>query len=232
MVCALPPISAQPRTLAALVAMAALVSIGAPADAADPHQHGVGRLNVAVQGDEVEIELETPGADIVGFEHEPRTAEQKRAVQDAATALRDGAALFVFPAAAGCTLKEAEVEAGLLGDDHKEHGHEKHGDKHEHEKHGDKHGHEKHGDKHEHEKHGHKEHGHKYAEKHHGDKHDEETHAEFHAHYHFTCKNPVTHADLRYFETFPRAEALSARTLTATGQRKQKLTRKDARLKF
>ena len=209
MKCALPPMSAKTRTLATLVAMAAIVSIGAPAEAADPHQHGVGRLNVAVQGDQVEIELETPGADIVGFEHEPRTAAQKKAVQDAATALRDGAALFVFPAAAGCALKEAEVESGLLGDDHKEHG----------------------------DKHAHKEHGHKHAEKHHdekhhGDKHDEETHAEFHAHYHFTCKNPVTHADLRYFETFPRAEALTARTLTASGQRKQKLTRKDARLKF
>ncbi len=227
MKCALPPMSAKPRTLATLVAMAAIVSIGAPAEAADPHQHGVGRLNVAVQGDQVEIELETSGADIVGFEQEPRTAAQKKAVQDAATALRDGAALFVFPAAAGCALKEAEVESGLLGDDHKEHG-----DKHGHKEHGDKHGHEKHSDKH-----AHKEHGHKHAEKHHdekhhGDKHDEETHAEFHAHYHFTCKNPVTHADLRYFETFPRAEALTARTLTASGQRKQKLTRKDARLKF
>ena len=214
-------ISRASRPVAAIFGLAAAFYVAFPASGADPHQHGVGQRNVAVEGNDVEIELETPGTDIVGFEHTPRTKAQKKAVQDAAKALRDGAALFVFPAAAGCTFKEAEVESGLLAD-----AHEKHGDKHRDEKHhGKKHSHEKHHD----EKHHGKKHDH---EKHHGEKHDEETHAEFHAHYHFTCKNPVTHADLRYFETFPRAEALSARLLTASGQSKQKLTRKAARLKF
>ena len=32
------------------------------------HEHGVGHLSIAIQGDEVEIELVVPGADAVGFE--------------------------------------------------------------------------------------------------------------------------------------------------------------------
>ena len=201
-----PPHSAQTKKIAALFGIAAIFSVTATANSADPHQHGVGKLNVAVQGDHLEIEIETPGADIVGFENKPKTEEQRRLVQDAAKALRDAGALFVFPATAGCILKDAEVESDLLVFDRGNHG-----DKHHSEKH--------HDDKH-------------HDEKHHSDKHDEEVHAEFHAHYHFVCKNPITHVDLRYFEMFPRAEVLSAQTLTATGQRKQKLTRKDARLNF
>jgi len=201
-----PPYSAQTKKIAALFGIAAIFSVTATANSADPHQHGVGKLNVAVQGDHLEIEIETPGADIVGFENKPKTEEQRRLVQDAAKDLRDAGALFVFPATAGCILKDAEVKSDLLVFNRGNHG-----DKHHSEKH--------HDDKH-------------HDEKHHSDKHDEETHAEFHAHYHFVCKNPLTHVDLRYFEMFPRAEVLSAQTLTATGQRKQKLTRKDTRLNF
>ena len=85
-----PPFINFAGTTAALLALMVGFSNYSTVDAADPHQHGVGQLNVAIQGDHVEIELETPGADIVGFEHPPRTAEQKKAVQDAATTLRNG----------------------------------------------------------------------------------------------------------------------------------------------
>ena len=186
-----PPFINFARTTAALLALMVGFSNYSTVDAADPHQHGVGQLNVAIQGDHVEIELETPGADIVGFEHPPRTAEQKKAVQDAATTLRNGSAIFVFPAAARCKLEKTKVESGLLEDNHETH-----------------------------------------EEKHHGEKHKEEIHAEFHALYHFSCKNPASYTDLQYFEAFPHAKALLARTITAKGQRKQRLTRKAPRLIF
>ena len=186
-----PPFINFARTTAALLALMVGFSNYSTVDAADPHQHGVGQLNVAIQGDHVEIELETPGADIVGFEHPPRTAEQKKAVQDAATILRNGSAIFVFPAAARCKLEKTKVESGLLEDNHETH-----------------------------------------EEKHHGEKHKEEIHAEFHALYHFSCKNPASYTDLQYFEAFPHAKALLARTITAKGQRKQRLTRKAPRLIF
>ena len=175
------------------IALAGAIALAAAASASErkAHQHGVGELNLAVEGKAVEIELAAPGADIVGFEHEARTDAQKRAVSKAAKALRDGAALFVFPAAANCVLHEAEVESPLLED-----------------------------------RHGHKDHDHKHG--------DGDEHAEFDAHYHFECAAPdrLTHIDTTYFKAFPNAQALSARVLTETGQRAQRLTPAAARLKF
>ena len=34
----------------------------------DKHEHGVGELNIATEGDVIEFEFMIPGADIVGFE--------------------------------------------------------------------------------------------------------------------------------------------------------------------
>ena len=49
----------------------------------EAHEHGVANLNVAVEGNNIYIEFSSPAANIVGFEHHPRTHEQKDAVRDA-----------------------------------------------------------------------------------------------------------------------------------------------------
>ena len=120
-----------------IVAFAAALLLAPAAGAADgehaAHVHGVGKLNVAVDGQAVEIELITPGADIVGFEHAPETTEDKAVVEGAAATLKDGEGLFAFPPAAECRLEEAEVESPLLDHDGEaahEHGEEHEGDAH------------------------------------------------------------------------------------------------------
>ena len=40
-----------------------------------PHQHGHGTLNIAIENGEVSMDLDVPGADIVGFENEKRSEE-------------------------------------------------------------------------------------------------------------------------------------------------------------
>jgi uncharacterized protein DUF2796 len=75
-----------------------------------PHQHGHGTLNIAIEGPRVSMELDVPGADIVGFEHAARTESQKAAVEKAKAQLRDPLSLFVMPRAAGCSVKEATVK--------------------------------------------------------------------------------------------------------------------------
>lgn len=189
-----------------------LLSAQADATGGKAHQHGVGQLNIAVQGDHLSIELEAPANDIVGFEYAPRTAAEKQATRDATAKLRDSAALFVFPPAAECRLKEAEIEAPHAG------GHDGH-DKHQDEKHGKHDDREKHAKAHDHEKKGGTE---------------SETHSEFHAQYHFVCAKAtrLSHIDLGYFGAFPRAQALTARTIGFSGQRRQRLTPQAARLKF
>lgn len=84
------------------------------------HAHGIGKLGIAIERRNVEIELEAPGSDIVGFEHTAKTAEQKKAVADARALLAKPLALFKLPDAAGCKVTSARVR--LIGGSH-HHGH-------------------------------------------------------------------------------------------------------------
>ena len=128
-------LSKTPSIPAALFAVVSLLAF--PVMAADrhhdAHQHGVSKLNLAIQGSRVEIELESPGSDIVGFEHKPSNAADRMAIKDAVQKLKNASGLFSFSAAAACRAEKSSVEAPF--EDH-------HEEKHEH-KHGHGHGHEK-----------------------------------------------------------------------------------------
>ena len=87
-----------------------------------PHEHGHGKLNIAIEGKRVSMELEVPGADIVGFEHEASTPEQKATVEKAKATLGNALAVFKLPAGAGCKLAEAQVE--VKAEDEHEHAEE------------------------------------------------------------------------------------------------------------
>ena len=86
------------------------------------HAHGQGKLSIAVEKRTVEMELEAPGSDIVGFEHAAKTAEQKAAVAKARALLAKPLALFKLPDAAGCKVTSAKVKLVGGGDQHG-HGH-------------------------------------------------------------------------------------------------------------
>ncbi len=94
-----------------------------------PHVHGHGTLNIAIEDKRVSMELEVPGMDIVGFEHAPSTDDQKAAVEKAKGQLAKPLGLFSLPAAAGCTVAEAnvsiEAEHHHDGDDDHDHDAEK-----------------------------------------------------------------------------------------------------------
>jgi Protein of unknown function (DUF2796) len=88
------------------------------------HEHGRSTLNIAIEGTRISLELEAPGADIVGFEHNARTARQQAAIEQAKKQLLAPQALFKFPSAAGCVVAAAsvDIEGG-------EHGHDQPRDK-------------------------------------------------------------------------------------------------------
>lgn len=213
------------------LAFSAAILFGVPAIAAAEgetlaaHLHGTGTLNIAVDGNEVFAELIAPGADIVGFEHQPSNDEDHAAIDAAVDKLRDTGTVFGFPSAAGCSLTDVDIESGLLGDDdHDHHDDEAHGEKHKDDDHA-------HGEKHE----DHDDHAH--GEKH--DDHDEhahagEEHAEFHVTFKFTCSDPtaLTHVDLPYFQTFTGADALNVQALGPNGQAGATLTRDKSRITF
>ena len=84
------------------------------------HVHGESRVKLALEGNVVEIEFESPAHDIVGFESMPKTAKQRAAVEAAVAALKKGEALFRLSPGAGCKLEEAEVETPLAETDSKD----------------------------------------------------------------------------------------------------------------
>ncbi|OOZ41005.1 hypothetical protein BOW53_05640 [Solemya pervernicosa gill symbiont] len=167
----------------------------------EAHEHGVGQLNIAVEGRELHLELESPAMNIVGFEHAPRNEQEHHAVEHAVEQLRRAERLFITSAAAGCRLHEAEVESGLMEAD----------DEHHEAHHDEAHGDEKH-------------------DAHHEEGHGEEAHADFEASYRFACNNPAALSTLtvKLFETFPATEELEVQLLRDRGQTAVELTTANA----
>ncbi len=93
--------------LASLPAQAA----GAPAGS---HVHGQAHLSVAVDGSQVQIQLESPLDGLLGFEHAPRNARQREAVRAMAQRLRQADGLFVLTPAAGCQLTQVDLRSATL----------------------------------------------------------------------------------------------------------------------
>ena len=96
-----------------LAACAALLATN-PAMAHGPHEHGAARLNVAVDGSTITIDLESPLANALPFEHAPSTPAQREAVQNMAATLHRADKIFILPAAARCHLKEVTLESEAL----------------------------------------------------------------------------------------------------------------------
>lgn len=111
------------RTISLIAAgfAAALPAYAEERREAGAHEHGHGRLDIAIEGKRVSMALAVPGADIVGFEHEASTDEQKTTIEKAKATLSDALSVFAFPAAAGCKLAEAKVEAGAEEEHEHEH---------------------------------------------------------------------------------------------------------------
>ncbi len=85
------------------------------------HVHGAAQVNLAMEGAKGELEFEAPADGILGFEHAPKTAAQKKTANDTVEKFKTQAnTLFVFPAAAGCSLSPKAVEIHREGPQHAE----------------------------------------------------------------------------------------------------------------
>ena len=205
------------RALACCSTMIGVALIGSQAYGAErelaAHQHGHGFLNVAIEGSAMWIELETPGADIVGFEHPARSDADKAAIADATARLGDPVGLFGIPSQASCALETVTVSPvgyGLgMDDDHDDHAdedaHDDHTNEDAHDDHADEDSHDDHDEAHEDEK---------------------DSHAEFHAEYRLQCADPaaITSLTFTYFDVFAGAEELQVNLITDDGQSRQEVT--------
>lgn len=101
------------KSMIILTALAALLAAN-PATAHGPHEHGAARLDVTVEGSTVSIDLESPLANALPFEHAPSTPAQREAVQNMAAALHRADNIFILPAAAQCRLKSVTLQSEAL----------------------------------------------------------------------------------------------------------------------
>ena len=175
----------------------------------EAHEHGVAHLNIAIEGNNVIIEFTSPAANIVGFEHHPRTQKQKDAVKNAVKKLKEGNVLFLLSADSKSRLAESRVDTDIGShEDHEsesEHAHEKEGH------HGEDEGHHGKEAKHDEE---------------HSDADDHERHSEFEAKYHFVCKAPnkLSQIDVQLFQVFPGIEHIEVQLINETRQTGMELT--------
>jgi len=160
----------------------------------EAHVHGSAGMDVAALGSDVEISLRSPAMNIVGFEHAPRTEEQRRRFHEAREVLRDGGRLFAFPGAS-CRLDESQVRRDF-GEREDEHDHEEHEDE----------------GGHDDSEHGHTEGG------------DEPAHSEIHARYGFRCEGRVETIEVALFDAFPDTGEIHVQYLTDDSQGAQTLT--------
>ena len=178
----------------------------------DAHVHGIAGLNLALEGEEVHVELDSPAANIVGFEHAPSSEADHAALDKAVATLKNGDRLFKFNSEAGCRMEKAEITSALLDDEHDDHGHETK-EAHEH-------------DEHKHEKHGHEEHGHDKHEEHAG-----EVHSDIDAEYHFECEQPGK-LTVELFEAFSGMEEINVQYVIESKQGAAELTPANHVVKF
>jgi hypothetical protein len=174
----------------------------------EAHEHGVAHLNVALEGNDLYIEFTSPAANIVGFEHQPRTHNQKDAVKAAVSKLHEGDVLFTLSAGSKSKLVKSSVVTDIDKDtDHHSESEHVHGEK-----------------------------GHHGQGQHHNKKNSQtdehERHSEFKAEYHFVCKKPdrLLQIDVKLFSVFPGIEHIEVQLLTETKQTAVELTAKKNRI--
>ncbi len=162
----------------------------------EAHVHGEGKLNIALAGKELHMELESPAANVVGFEHAPGNAEQEKAVHHAEERLQAGETLFVLTKQAKCKLITAKVEQDMLKEEHKD---------------------EEHHDHDEHARHDERDEGE-------GESAHSEFHA--HYQFACEEPEKLKYIDVKLFSTFPGFEKLAVQLLTPKGQTAVELTTK------
>lgn len=78
------------------------------------HVHGAATLQVAIDGNTLTLNLESPLDNLLGFEHAPRTDKQKAAVRTMAERLNQAAEMFTPSPAARCVPVSVQIESPVL----------------------------------------------------------------------------------------------------------------------
>ena len=81
----------------------------------DAHVHGEAELNIVFEGQELLIELESPSFNLVGFEHEPKTSDQHKLVENTIKLLKDFDSVANTSTEASCNIIDIKVSTTMRG---------------------------------------------------------------------------------------------------------------------
>jgi hypothetical protein len=186
----------------------------------DAHVHGEAELNIVFEGRELLMELESPSFNLVGFEHEPKSLDQQKLVENTIESLKDFRQIASISPEADCKLIDASISTTMkgLGDGRKEHHEDEH---HEDEHHEDEHHEDEHHEDEHHEDEHHEDEHHEdehHEDEHHEDEHQhsaKEIHSEFSATYSLRCDKPenLKSIKLEIFSTFELMEEIAVQMI-------------------
>lgn len=168
----------------------------------DAHVHGEAILNLVIDGNELLLELESPAANLLGFEHAPQNQVQKQQLKKTQSLLSNVDSLVEL-GSLNCQLVSAEIEMPYA--DHKNDHHDSH------------HGHD---------------HNNGHSDDHHDDHHkkhhDTEVaeHSEIRAQYSLNCPTgkPIERLTLPLFQHFSGLEKLQVMWINGNQQGASRLT--------
>ena len=89
----------------------------------DAHIHGRSDLTVALEGEQLEIELSSPAINLLGFEHTLTSEQDLNAIKNIKSMLRKPSDLFSFTDG-GCTLTKQSIDVSGLIPTHQDKGHQ------------------------------------------------------------------------------------------------------------
>ncbi|MGL6289970.1 MAG: ZrgA family zinc uptake protein [Silanimonas sp.] len=188
------------RPLSAVLFVALSAPSMTQAQAQHAHVHGQAFVDVAVDGETVEILLRATAHDLVGFERKAENPEEEAQVLAAREAVLNHARIWQFSVAARCAAERPVLEMpGAADHAHEDHGHDEHGHEHDHD--------------HDHEGHDH-------------EGHDHGGHSDWAVRYRIRCAAPqnLRSIDTGLFTAFPSLQSVTVQLLDAGGAREVTLT--------
>ncbi len=198
---------ANPRTAGVALCLSLSSNLYAEVRQHGAHEHGVAQLLMAVDGQQVQLVLDSPMFNLAGF-GQAESETQHQEVEEIEKMLNDPLALFALKGSE-CSVVSVVLEGGAF-DEHEE-GHDEHKDEHEEE-------HDDHKDEH---VEGHDDHG-------------ESGHSDVHVEWSLDCSEPKDDVEMTVtlFEYFEHLEQLDVQYLSGNTQGADTLTAEQPVIRF
>ena len=112
------------KTLSFFIVLTIAMSLGIlNANAQKAHTHGSATMDISIEKNKIEVNVNIPGMDLVGFEGKAKTKQHKENLKTVTDLLTKDYSLFIIPEGAGCNVTKRKLESEHDDKDHGGKGH-------------------------------------------------------------------------------------------------------------